>query len=79
MEQYPLASWQARNWDPVVGSTTFDRFCAVLNGDTPTLKDTARTVLLPGGLKVNVALLNYAKWIREVCVSSLPCLVPQIC
>jgi hypothetical protein len=64
--QYPLASWQARNWDPAVGSTTFDHFCATLNGDSPTLEDTARTVLLPGRLSVNVALLNYAKWIREV-------------
>jgi hypothetical protein len=64
--QYPLAWWQSRNWDPTVGSTTFDDFCATLNGDTPTLEDTARTVLLPGRLSVNVALLNYAKWIREV-------------
>ncbi|KAI0247491.1 peptidase S28 [Lactifluus subvellereus] len=69
---YPLASWQDRNWDPAVGSTTFDQFCATLNGDTPTLKDTARTVLLPGGLKVNVALLNYAKWIRENVVALCP-------
>ena len=64
--QYPLASWQTRNWDPAVGSTTFDHFCATLNGDTPTLGDTARVVTLPGRLIVNVALLNYAKWIREV-------------
>jgi hypothetical protein len=75
VEQYPLASWQDRNWDPAVGSTTFDQFCATLNGDTPTPKDTARTVLLAGGLKVNVALLNYAKWIREVC--PLPSCVPS--
>jgi hypothetical protein len=66
VDQFPLGSWQDRNWDPAVGSTAFDEFCAILNGDTPTLEDTARTVLLPGGLKVNVALLNYAKWIREV-------------
>jgi hypothetical protein len=61
--QYPLASWQGRNWDPVVGSTTFDHFCATLNGDHPSLEDTAR---ISGLLKVDVALLNYAKWIREV-------------
>lgn len=31
-------------------------------------------MLLPGGLKVNVALLSYAKWIREVCalLTSVP-------
>jgi hypothetical protein len=67
LEQYPLASWQDQNWDPAVSSTTFDQFCATLNGDTATLKDTERTVLLPGGLKANIGLLNYAKWIREVC------------
>jgi len=67
VNQYPPGLWQDRNWDPAVGSTAFDEFCAILNGDTPTLEDTARMVLLPGGLKVNVALLNYAKWIREVC------------
>jgi hypothetical protein len=67
MSQYPLSFWQDRNWDPAVGSTTFDHFCATLNGDTPTLGDTARMVRLPGGPKVNVGLLNYAKWIREVC------------
>ncbi|KAH8977627.1 peptidase S28 [Lactarius akahatsu] len=69
---YPLGLWQDRNWDPAVGSTGFDQFCAVLNGDTPTVKDTARTVHLPGGLNVNVGLLNYAKWIRENVVSLCP-------
>ena len=67
--QYPLASWQDRNWNSAVSSTlgsTFDHFCTTLNGDTPTLEDTARTVVLPGPLRTNVALLNYAKWIREV-------------
>ncbi|KAF8467929.1 peptidase S28 [Russula ochroleuca] len=67
---YPLASWQDRNWDPAVGSTTFDHFCVTLNGHTPTLEDTARTVLLPGLLRTNVALLNYAKWIRENVVNN---------
>jgi hypothetical protein len=69
---YPLDFWQNRNWDPAVGSTTFDHFCATLNGDTPTVKDTARMVHLPGGLNVNVGLLNYAKWIRENVVSLCP-------
>ncbi|KAI0278577.1 serine carboxypeptidase S28-domain-containing protein [Russula aff. rugulosa BPL654] len=68
---YPLASWQDLNWDPTVGSTTFDHFCATLNGDTPTLGDTARSVILPERLIVNVALLNYAKWIRENVVDKL--------
>ena len=29
-------------------------------------EDTARAVFVSGRLSVNVALLNYAKWIREV-------------
>ncbi|KAH9057717.1 peptidase S28 [Lactarius vividus] len=69
---YPLGLWQDRNWDPAVGSTGFDQFCAVLNSDTPTVKDTTRTVHLPGGLNVNIGLLNYAKWIRENVVSLCP-------
>jgi len=62
---YPLGSWQARNWDPAVGSTTFDHFCATLNGDTPSEEDAAHAARLPWSLRANVALLNYAKWIRE--------------
>ncbi|KAI9455808.1 peptidase S28 [Lactarius psammicola] len=69
---YPLGLWQNRNWDPAVGSTAFDHFCGVVNGDTPTVKDTARIVHLPGGLNVNIGLLNYAKWIRENVVSLCP-------
>ncbi|KAH9958388.1 peptidase S28 [Lactifluus volemus] len=70
--EYPLSTWQDQNWDPAVSSTTFDQFCATLNGDTPTLKDTERMVLLAGGLKANIALLNYAKWIRENIVVLCP-------
>ncbi|KAF8269748.1 serine carboxypeptidase S28-domain-containing protein [Lactarius quietus] len=69
---YPLSFWQDQNWDSAVGSTTFDHFCATLNGDTPTLEDTARMVRLPGGPKINVGLLNYAKWIRENVVTLCP-------
>jgi hypothetical protein len=69
LEQYPLTSCNAQNWDPV-SSMICDRLCAALNGDRPTLKDAERAVLLPGGLKTNIALLYYAKWIREVCISN---------
>ncbi|KAH9958389.1 hypothetical protein BGW80DRAFT_1449472 [Lactifluus volemus] len=63
--EYLLTTWEDQNWDPAVSLTTFDQFCVTLNSDTPTLKDMERTVLLAGGLKANIALLNYAKWIRE--------------
>lgn len=29
----PLGYWQARNWDPKVGSNKFYEFCDVLQGD----------------------------------------------
>ncbi|KAI0260905.1 peptidase S28 [Gloeopeniophorella convolvens] len=70
--EYPLGAWQAKNWDPAVGSTRFDEFCAALNGATPTLADTQRTLALPGGLPVNIALLSYAQWIRENVVVQCP-------
>ncbi|KAI9510982.1 peptidase S28 [Russula earlei] len=72
MLTYPLASWQDQNWDPAVGSTTFDDFCATLNGDTLTEEDATRMAPLPAALTANVALLNYAKWIRENVVTLCP-------
>ncbi|KAH9966162.1 serine carboxypeptidase S28-domain-containing protein [Lactifluus volemus] len=60
------ASWsQIRTLSRCLSSTTFDQFCA-------TLKGTERTVPLGGGLKANIALLNYAKWIRENIVVLCP-------
>ncbi|KZV66837.1 peptidase S28 [Peniophora sp. CONT] len=72
----PLGAWQGKNWDPAVGSTAFDDFCAALSGETSSISDTSREVSIPGledmGYKVNVAVLNYAKYIRENIVSSCP-------
>ncbi|KAI0311252.1 peptidase S28 [Amylostereum chailletii] len=61
----PLGSWQRKNWDPAVGATEFDRFCDILSGNTSTLADTERTIQMPGGFSVNLAFLNYAKYIKE--------------
>ncbi|KAH9957385.1 peptidase S28 [Lactifluus volemus] len=71
--EYPLTTWEDQNWDPAVSSTTFDQFCATLNGDTPTLKDTERTVLLGGGLKANIALVK----LRQVDRENIVVLCPQ--
>ncbi|KAI0041435.1 peptidase S28 [Auriscalpium vulgare] len=70
--EWPLGSWQGRNWDPDVGSTDFDYFCAVLNGNAPSLNDVHHDITLPGGLTVNVAVLNYAKYVKENIVSLCP-------
>jgi hypothetical protein len=70
-----LFSWQDKSWDPEVGSTEFDEFCAALNkpvfghnvieSHIP-YGDDRRSVSLQKGLVLDVALLNYAKYIKKV-------------
>ncbi|KIK69784.1 hypothetical protein GYMLUDRAFT_34181 [Collybiopsis luxurians FD-317 M1] len=80
----PLGSWQAKVWDPKVGSTTFDDFCEFLSKPlghklNPEV-DVAelgfghpeRMVSLPGGLKLDFAVVNYGTWIKENIVSKCP-------
>ncbi|KAG1889287.1 serine carboxypeptidase S28-domain-containing protein [Suillus subluteus] len=69
----PLGYWQAKVWDPAVGSTKFDEFCAFL--DKPILGNGSilslpvghedRLVHLPGGIKLDFSILNYAQYIKE--------------
>ncbi|KIJ60108.1 hypothetical protein HYDPIDRAFT_99441 [Hydnomerulius pinastri MD-312] len=69
----PLSAWQAKNWDPEVGSPRFDEFCEALN--KPILGATHiaalpvghedRLLTLWDGHKADFSFLNYAKWIRE--------------
>ncbi|KAF8625947.1 hypothetical protein AX17_006673 [Amanita inopinata Kibby_2008] len=77
----PLALWQAKNWDPEVGSTGFDEFCAALNdplGTPVTFVEhlayghPARMVSLPQGLRLDFSVLKYANWIRKHIVSTCP-------
>ncbi|KAJ4482389.1 serine carboxypeptidase S28-domain-containing protein [Lentinula aciculospora] len=77
----PLGSWQAKVWDPKVGSTNFDEFCAALNkplghkNPGVTLLEHGhpdRMLSLPGGLKVDLAIVNYGTWIKEHVVSKCP-------
>ncbi|KAJ3833081.1 serine carboxypeptidase S28-domain-containing protein [Lentinula raphanica] len=77
----PLGSWQAKVWDPEVGSTTFDEFCAALNKppghknpDVMLLEygHPDRMVSVPGGLKVDFAIINYGAWIKKHIVSRCP-------
>ena len=72
--QMVFESWQAKNWDPKVGSKEFDDFCKRINRPTQSLEDAAKTmgvgfdevmalVSVPGFDKT---LLNYAIYVREV-------------
>ena len=68
--------WPSKVWDPQVGSTGFEEFCAAL--DRPLGHgDAARSsfvgydadtemVALPGGLNVPKVVYNYAQYIKEV-------------
>ncbi|KAF5344869.1 hypothetical protein D9758_011575 [Tetrapyrgos nigripes] len=80
----PLGSWQDKNWDPVVGSTTFDDFCAAINNHSSSLSSSdvsitnlpygapERLVHLPGGLSLDFSVVNYANYIKNNVVSSCP-------
>ncbi|KAG5646028.1 hypothetical protein DXG03_004630 [Asterophora parasitica] len=77
----PLGSWQAKVWDPAVGSETFNDFCASLskpfgriNAAAPEwpFNHTSRMVTIAPGLKVDFAIVNYANWIKKHVVSRCP-------
>ena len=78
----PLGSWQAKNWDPAVGSTTFDSFCAALvkppfhHASSPDVVDAPfgdeSRMVKEEGLLLDYAVFNYAKFIREKYVSLCP-------
>ena len=74
MFQSPLGFWQARNWDPEVGSTGWDTFCAALDGKFEQSEDTeivaydadTDMVTIAEDLMVPVPVYNYAKYIKKV-------------
>ncbi|KAH8104535.1 peptidase S28 [Cristinia sonorae] len=78
----PLGSWQAKMWDPSVGSTGFDEFCDALTrpiiahanllNDTMTYDYETDTVSFPNGMKIALSILNYAKYVKEEIVSRCP-------
>ncbi|KAH9480734.1 putative extracellular serine carboxypeptidase [Psilocybe cubensis] len=77
----PLGSWQAKCWDPAVGSTRFDEFCEALDAgvlsSTPGLSELPfghpdRIVQLEDGLAVDLSVINYGKWIKKHIVSRCP-------
>ncbi|KAF8228544.1 peptidase S28 [Tricholoma matsutake] len=74
----PLGAWQSKNWDPAVGSTAFDDFCAALNkplgwapaylADLP-FNHIRRMVTLSPEFSVDLSIINYSRWIKEHVVS----------
>ena len=82
--QSPLSTWQAKNWDPAVGSTKFEEFCEALDKSIfghsellPEADDVAdydtqtRMVSFSDGLTLDISILNYAKYVREVSTRGL--------
>ncbi|KAG6332495.1 hypothetical protein ID866_6597 [Astraeus odoratus] len=71
--ELPLSFWQAKNWDPAVGSTDFDEFCDTLkkpifgatNIASLPIGHEDRLFSLFDGYKIDFSILNYAKHIRE--------------
>ncbi|KIK97898.1 hypothetical protein PAXRUDRAFT_824481 [Paxillus rubicundulus Ve08.2h10] len=69
----PLSAWQAKNWDPEVGSGRFDEFCEALSKPIVGAMHSAalpvghedRLLTLWDEHKVDFSILNYAQWIRE--------------
>ncbi|KAJ3558690.1 hypothetical protein NM688_g768 [Phlebia brevispora] len=84
----PLGSWQAKNWDPAVGSNRWDEFCEALDkpifggaeleeliGDEEASYDQrSQLVTFYGmdGLQLDLSILNYAKYIKQNYVSQCP-------
>ncbi|KAG8776778.1 hypothetical protein FRC20_004585 [Serendipita sp. 405] len=68
---WPLGSFQGKNWDPKVGSTGFEEFCAKLvdEDDIDAMESEREATRL--GLPVDLVIFRYAKYIRA--------LVDQLC
>jgi hypothetical protein len=75
--QSTIGSWQSKNWNPVIDDTTFDRFCAALDNPVSNISTVIDTNLiseddvkqLVANPKVDLSILNYARWVREVRMS----------
>jgi len=74
----PLGSWQSKNWDPKVGSTRFDDFCAALSAPLRNITTQAaelpfghphRMVEVEKGFALDFSILNYASYIKNRTVS----------
>lgn len=75
--QSPLGAWQAKCWDPEVGSTVFDEFCESLDKWVIPGRVSAADMDLPFGhpkrmvslgqdFALDIAIVNFGKWIKKV-------------
>ena len=72
--QMALESWQAKNWDPDVGSDEFDEFCKRINHPYNSFQDAVETtgvdaddvMVLISAPGFDFTLLNYAAYVRAV-------------
>ena len=67
-------SWQAKNWDPEVGSDEFDELCKRINYPFSSFEDVVETtgvdaddlMTLVNAPGFDFTLLNYASYVRKV-------------
>lgn len=72
--QTALGSWQDKNWDPAVGTTVFDQFCAQINQTYTSLEEAVKATGVDNGDVMQLfdcpgfdfSLLNYAAYVRKV-------------
>ncbi|WVW79480.1 hypothetical protein I302_101449 [Kwoniella bestiolae CBS 10118] len=60
----PLGYWQAKNWDPKVGSNEFYNFCNTLTAGGAGSK--------VGLIRIPASIINYGKYIKENVVARCP-------
>jgi len=76
-----LGAWQAKCWDPKVGNTAFDDFCDALskpfggvtaaNMELP-FGHPKRVISLGQGVSLDLTIISYGRWIKEVSLSVVP-------
>jgi hypothetical protein len=77
---YSYGGWQGRNWDPAIGDTSVDDFCAALNlppnsqkelGNLPYGDPKRKVQVTVGNVTetIDFALANFAKFSRDVSTS----------
>ncbi|KAI0365716.1 peptidase S28 [Pilatotrama ljubarskyi] len=76
----PLGAWQGKVWDPEVGSTRWDEFCAALDkpfspwteSDVIAYEEDTGLVVVTEKLSVPLPVYNYAQYIKKNYVSQCP-------
>jgi hypothetical protein len=69
---WPLSAFQGKNWDPEVGSTGFEDFCAALTGDSDGGDMIEEWNEMLPEIPVDLTLLRFARHIRQTVVPLCP-------